>query len=152
MVYIALGSIVISVIALGVTAWMYAAWPLIQLHCMRRDIDPIAWLKKRLSQVVMTCVWCCGSAIVVYFAYWMISSFICFLFNNPGIIFGGLFILLLLIFSAGSTSSPGPNRFRVTHCYNCKRGLDSRQHAKCSRCGWITCPGCGACGCGYAGW
>jgi hypothetical protein len=38
----------------------------------------------------------------------------------------------------------------VTHCYNCKTHLDSRQHGKCSRCPWIVCPQCGACGCGYA--
>jgi|AntRauTorckE6833_2_1112554.scaffolds.fasta_scaffold08352_4 hypothetical protein len=40
------------------------------------------------------------------------------------------------------------NKARVTHCYSCKHGLDSRKAEKCSKCGWIMC-NCGACGCGY---
>jgi hypothetical protein len=40
-------------------------------------------------------------------------------------------------------------RFRITHCYACKTHLDSQQHSLCFRCGWIVCPTCGACGCGY---
>ena len=41
---------------------------------------------------------------------------------------------------------------RVTHCYNCTNsGLDNKKHYECNSCGWIMCPSCGACGCGYAG-
>jgi hypothetical protein len=43
-------------------------------------------------------------------------------------------------------------RHRVTHCYNCTNsGLDNKKHYECNSCGWIMCPSCGACGCGYAG-
>jgi hypothetical protein len=37
---------------------------------------------------------------------------------------------------------------RVTHCWNCRRYLDSAIHWLCIRCGWIVCWHCGACGCG----
>lgn len=39
---------------------------------------------------------------------------------------------------------------RDTHCWNCKTGLNSEQHSKCNVCGWMICPDCGACGCGYS--
>ena len=42
-----------------------------------------------------------------------------------------------------------PRQHRVTHCYSCKRHLDSKVFLECSACHWIIC-GCGACGCGYA--
>jgi len=37
---------------------------------------------------------------------------------------------------------------RITHCYRCKRNLDSRAFDICSKCNWIKCT-CGACGCNY---
>jgi hypothetical protein len=37
---------------------------------------------------------------------------------------------------------------RVTHCYSCKKKLDSHFHIECNACGWLICE-CGACGCGY---
>ena len=37
---------------------------------------------------------------------------------------------------------------RVTHCYDCKQGLDSTINLECMSCGWILCR-CGACGCGW---
>jgi len=39
---------------------------------------------------------------------------------------------------------------RVTHCYNCKKGLTSKSGITCAKCGWIVCSYCGACGCGYS--
>lgn len=36
---------------------------------------------------------------------------------------------------------------RVTHCWACKQGLDSRQDLEHVHCGWLVCT-CGACGCG----
>jgi hypothetical protein len=39
-------------------------------------------------------------------------------------------------------------RGRFTHCYDCKRDLNSIDFSVCSECGWIMCI-CGACGCGY---
>jgi len=50
----------------------------------------------------------------------------------------------------GSGTTPRV-RFRVTHCYRCKRYLDDRDYSNCGTCGWIRCPDCGACGCGYCG-
>jgi hypothetical protein len=37
---------------------------------------------------------------------------------------------------------------RNTHCYLCKKTLDSSSHIECSVCGWLICE-CGACGCGF---
>jgi hypothetical protein len=37
---------------------------------------------------------------------------------------------------------------RITHCYNCKGSLDSKNDLGCNACKWILCD-CGACGCGY---
>lgn len=37
---------------------------------------------------------------------------------------------------------------RSTHCYRCKRGLDSVNFDQCAECQWLRCE-CGACGCGY---
>lgn len=39
-------------------------------------------------------------------------------------------------------------RHRQTHCFSCKRDLDSRYHKECNSCKWIKCH-CGACGCSY---
>lgn len=39
---------------------------------------------------------------------------------------------------------------RVTHCYKCQQSLDSLYMEICPKCGWIICPHCGACGCGYS--
>ena len=41
-------------------------------------------------------------------------------------------------------------RARSTHCYRCKKALNSVDFSVCSRCGWIKCI-CDACGCGYHG-
>jgi hypothetical protein len=38
---------------------------------------------------------------------------------------------------------------RITHCWRCKTHLNSSRHEECPACGWIICPECGACGCGY---
>jgi len=39
---------------------------------------------------------------------------------------------------------------RYASCYNCYISeLDNSVHLECSACGWIMCPKCGACGCGY---
>ena len=39
---------------------------------------------------------------------------------------------------------------RVTHCYACRKHLDSVDFSICSKCSWIRCA-CGACGCRYKG-
>jgi len=44
------------------------------------------------------------------------------------------------------------NGVRHTHCYQCREGLNNLSNVECARCGWIKCPHCGACGCGYHGW
>ena len=38
---------------------------------------------------------------------------------------------------------------RVTHCYNCRKHLDSTVDVECVACSWILC-NCGACGCGFS--
>jgi hypothetical protein len=57
--------------------------------------------------------------------------------------------------TADPTPRPSPptrwRSYRVTHCYACKRHLDGEVHPECRGCGWIMCPDCGACGCGYLG-
>ncbi len=58
----------------------------------------------------------------------------------------GVFIFLAMVI--GITASD-VRAGRVTHCYACKRHLDGSVHGACRRCGWIRCPLCGACGCGY---
>ncbi len=37
---------------------------------------------------------------------------------------------------------------RVTHCYSCKRRLDSDMNIQCVSCSWLICT-CGVCGCSY---
>jgi hypothetical protein len=39
-------------------------------------------------------------------------------------------------------------RRRFTHCFSCRRSLNSVDFAVCGRCHWIKC-GCGACGCSF---
>ena len=39
-------------------------------------------------------------------------------------------------------------RGRFTHCYGCKRDLNSIDFRLCDACRWIQCE-CGACGCNY---
>jgi hypothetical protein len=39
---------------------------------------------------------------------------------------------------------------RFTHCYKCKRDLNSIDFEVCKVCRWIKCE-CAACGCGYRG-
>ena len=34
---------------------------------------------------------------------------------------------------------------RNTHCWGCRRHLNSKDHEICPLCGWIICPDCGAC-------
>jgi len=41
-------------------------------------------------------------------------------------------------------------RRRYTHCFGCKRSLNSLDFSVCGRCRWIKC-GCGACGCNFRG-
>lgn len=51
----------------------------------------------------------------------------------------------------GSYKPPGQigqNR-RITRCYSCKNHLDNVHDLECSKCKWIICENCGACGCGY---
>jgi hypothetical protein len=43
----------------------------------------------------------------------------------------------------------GARYSRVATCWNCQTCLDTEQHELCQKCGWIKCPVCGACGCGY---
>lgn len=47
---------------------------------------------------------------------------------------------------AGTRIRPKEQLRRVTHCYHCKRPLDSSMNLECVACGWILCQ-CGACGC-----
>ena len=47
---------------------------------------------------------------------------------------------------ASGNSSPT----RVTHCYVCRKPLNSSVDIECVSCGWIICQ-CSACGCGYHG-
>ncbi|MDO8425290.1 MAG: hypothetical protein Q7T01_02135 [bacterium] len=42
----------------------------------------------------------------------------------------------------------GSDGVRRTHCYQCKRTLNSACDASCGQCGWLVCS-CGACGCGF---
>ena len=39
-------------------------------------------------------------------------------------------------------------KMRKTHCYNCKRNINSISFSLCKKCGWIKCS-CKACGCEY---
>jgi hypothetical protein len=39
-------------------------------------------------------------------------------------------------------------KHRQTHCFDCKKNLDSDMDIKCTNCGWLLCR-CGACGCTY---
>lgn len=39
-------------------------------------------------------------------------------------------------------------KHRQTHCFDCKKYLDSDLDIKCTQCGWLLCK-CGACGCTY---
>ena len=41
-------------------------------------------------------------------------------------------------------------RQRETHCYWCRRDINSVDFSFCTRCGWIRCA-CGYCGCRYRG-
>lgn len=41
------------------------------------------------------------------------------------------------------------NNHRQTHCFDCKKHLDSDMDIKCTQCGWLLCK-CGACGCTYS--
>ena len=36
---------------------------------------------------------------------------------------------------------------RSTGCYRCKTPIDSYSSVQCTKCGWLKCPACGACGC-----
>lgn len=43
----------------------------------------------------------------------------------------------------------GTKERRFTHCYDCKRKLETDLNSDCMSCGWLVCS-CGACGCGYS--
>lgn len=38
---------------------------------------------------------------------------------------------------------------KTSHCWQCKTILSTQIHNVCGTCGGISCPDCGACGCGY---
>lgn len=40
---------------------------------------------------------------------------------------------------------------RTTVCYSCHRTISNDINLICNTCGWIICPMCGMCGCGYDG-
>lgn len=42
------------------------------------------------------------------------------------------------------------SRQRKTHCFKCKKDINSVDFSQCSLCSWIKCE-CGACGCDYVG-
>jgi len=47
-------------------------------------------------------------------------------------------------------SFEGIERRHRSHCYRCRiPNLDSDHHPICTKCGWILCPRCVACGCDY---
>jgi hypothetical protein len=96
-----------------------------------------------------------GSACV--FGYYLV-----FYVLSPTEVLGLVCILLLIFFVAvslllGLLQQPAtgegvtPPSYRRTHCFGCKRALNSRFHSLCPVCRWIRCPSCGACGCSYLG-
>ena len=50
----------------------------------------------------------------------------------------------------GVSSVPKAQKYRISHCYKCKKEVDSKLDIECNICGWIICDWCGACGCGYS--
>jgi len=52
-------------------------------------------------------------------------------------------------FSAHEVSSVYDRSHRTPRCYACKSNLDNEIDLECSRCSWIICNNCGACGCGH---
>lgn len=38
---------------------------------------------------------------------------------------------------------------RTTSCYSCKKQLNNIDYWSCGACGWIVCPFCGSCWCGF---
>ena len=149
MKYFALGIVAFSVCTLVVITWMYCLRPSIQYYCKWKGIKPAAWARKQVGRVAITVPIAIACATVVSVGYWTMDVLISYKepilqFIRDAIIFSVIIVcivsFLFLVVAAG---------FRITHCYNCKRGLDSRAHARCSRCGWIVCPSCGSCGCGY---
>ena len=53
------------------------------------------------------------------------------------------------IFDPGEIDKVGKAR-RISHCYSCKKALDSNFQRACMGCKWMICSRCGACGCGYS--
>jgi hypothetical protein len=54
--------------------------------------------------------------------------------------------------SPTTRQSPASNRSPyVNHCYCCKAPVNDGAMPRCSRCRWVICAACGACGCGYSG-
>ena len=51
--------------------------------------------------------------------------------------------------SAQELSGAYDQKHRTTGCYECKSGLDNEVDLECSRCSWIICTNCGACGYGH---
>jgi hypothetical protein len=68
-------------------------------------------------------------------------------FSNCSAFLAALF--LVMIMAIGSQGKTRRRNCRSTHCYSCKRNLNSGSHSQCGNCGWLTCPNCGACGCHY---
>jgi hypothetical protein len=52
------------------------------------------------------------------------------------------------IASKGTKPRSKQRPVRITHCWSCKKNLDSTIDLECCSCGWILCR-CGACGCAY---
>jgi uncharacterized small protein (DUF1192 family) len=50
---------------------------------------------------------------------------------------------------SGVRIRPNSSPQRITHCWSCKRHLDSSIDLECVACNWILCD-CGACGCGWS--
>ena len=48
----------------------------------------------------------------------------------------------------GVSPATGPKVRRITHCFECKKKVDSAINLECNTCKWILCA-CGACGCTY---
>jgi len=50
---------------------------------------------------------------------------------------------------ATSVNRSGSKLHRASSCYSCGTSVNSSAHDLCSICGWIICPQCTACGCGW---
>src|SRR5262249_58963926 len=87
----------------------------------------------------------CGGALLLYLALF----FFAILFAVSW--YSGWVLVVYLVSSIPVLFALIPASYRVTHCYRCKRSLNSAEFPRCACCGWLACP-CGACGCGYRKW